>query len=76
MTGCVTPLLMPCIRYGERLMKEGETMRKAFDLAYEYFCDAMAGFEELAACMIAALILLTTPLWVIPYIIIKKYRGD
>lgn len=51
-------------------------MRECFDLAYEHFCDAMAGFEELAACLIAALILLTTPLWVIPYMIIKKYREE
>ena len=47
-------------------------IRKCFDLAYEHLCDVIASYQDLVACLVAAFILLTTPLWVIPYVIINR----
>lgn len=49
-----------------------------FDSAYQFISDAWSEFsdtvEELGAFVIAVVLILTFPLWVVPYKIIKK-RG-
>ena len=47
-------------------------MRDYFDTAYEYFCEALSSFKLLFSLMFGCLVYLTLPIWVIPYLIIKK----
>ena len=49
-------------------------MREYFDIAYGHFCDSMRSFGEAAGTMFECLVYLTLPIWVIPYLIIKRYR--
>lgn len=46
-----------------------------FDVAYKHFFDSLRNLEEFAVLILGCLIYLTTPIWVIPYVIIKKVRG-
>ena len=53
-------------------------MREYFDTAYEAFCDLLCNLfsvvEYLAGLIFGFLVYITIPIWVIPYVIIKKVR--
>lgn len=54
--------------------EKGKTMREYFDIAYEHFCDGLRSIEVFVGLMFGCLVYLTLPIWVIPYLIIKRCR--
>ena len=51
-------------------------MRDYFDTAYEYFCDALASFADIAKLMVGFLVMITIPIWIMPYLIIRRRRKE
>lgn len=51
-------------------------LSKYFDEAYERFCDALAHVAVLGESFVSFFVMVTIPLWVIPYLIIRKRRSD
>lgn len=51
-------------------------MSDYFDVAYEHFLVLLDRFRQFAELMFWCLVYYTLPVWVIPYLIIKKCRRD
>ena len=42
----------------------------------EFIENILGGYKFLAACVLAVLILITSPFWIIPYAIYLKLKGE
>ena len=55
-------------------------MKEIFEHAYEGFCNLIRGFIDFTEffwkTVLVILVYLTIPLWIIPYAIYKKMKGE
>jgi len=58
-----------------QLTGRGIEMGECFDSVYEDLCEAWEHFCEFGMTMFTGLLYITFPIWLIPYLVIKIFKG-